>query len=238
MSFPFEIPKGRLLYHPCCGDDLAVPLALYADFVDVFVFVEAIRVPRWIRENHQGRHDSRDTLRQHGYRHVGNVVIGDRNLRPRIPSIEVPGSSQSMLDPAALEANSCTVQDTFQSREGRTITVFRKRGCGLTTLEQLDGIDVFYYTGDSPGESGSNLPLMKQPDFYWLQKMRAGGLVVTDGSNADSIGFGKWLDEQEEAWIDRSGEHFSKWGRTFTCLRKAGHRYGPVLEWQIDLGES
>jgi hypothetical protein len=143
-----------------------------------------------------------------------------------------------MLDSAALEANSCTVRDTFQSREGRTITIFRKRGCGLTTLEQMDGIDVFYYTGDSLGEGGSNLPLMRQPDLYWLNKMRAEGLVVTDGSNAQSNGFGKWLHEQEEAWVDRSGEHFSKWGRKFTCLRKAGHRYGPVLEWKIDLGGS
>jgi hypothetical protein len=235
MTFPFHIPPGKLLFHPCCGNDIGTPLDQFIDQVDVFIFVDALRLPRWSAEHGGQRQDSRTLLWKLGFRSTSNEVFGDRQLKPQILFTVAPDNGEPMLDPFALEAQSCIVKSTFTSMDGRTITIVRKRGCGLTTLQDIEKLDVFYYSGDSSGEGGSNLPLMRQPDLYWLPKMTEPGKVVTDGSNCSRTGLGRWLNTPEEDEETYSGETFSGWGRKFTCHRKIGYRNGPVLEWNIDM---
>ena len=231
MTFPFPIPPGKRLYHPCCGDDLSAPLLSYAELIDVFIFVDASRLPRWERH----RNPRPETLPGHpGYQCIASEVSGDPEARPQRRYVKATDNHEDTLDSLTLEGSSCVLQETYQSKTGRSITVIRKSGCGLLSLEDLDGLDVFYYTGDGAGEGGSNLPLMRSPEQFWLPKMRTGGVVATDGSNDTSGQFGKWSRWSLQDLNSVIGKTFSSWGRQFTCQRDLGMKNGPVLEWGIE----
>ncbi len=231
MTFPFPIPAGKRLFHPCCGDDLIAPLSAYAGLVDIFIFVDATRLPRWDRD----RNSRLEVLPGHpGYQCIAREVSGDPEARSRRRLVKAADNGEDTLDSVAVETSSCVVQETYQSTTGRAVTLIRKRGCGLVSLDDLDGLDVFYYTGDSAGEGGSNLPLMRAPERFWLPKMRPGGVVATDGSNDASGHFRRASQGRAFEHAEIIGSTFSNWGRRFTCQRDLGAKSGRVLEWGVE----
>lgn len=126
-------------------------------------------------------------------------------------------------------------------RTGREVELNCVRGRGVTTMKRhIPTIGVFFYRGDSCGESGSGTWWLERKLFNQvLERLVEGGLIVTDGSNTS--GERPWgrslkefhnndMIEPEEA--ARRARAFCVYGKDFECVGAHDRRYGPTLIWQ------
>jgi len=252
---------GSRLFSPCCGLDLQTPLALFTPFVREFVFVDIV----FGREQNprSGEQESPDGL---------DLSAPVADCFPRLKNAFTPFASElvgparaklhyiveryvhryGLLEPVEHpELEPATMTETYRHRFSRRhIRIVRRRGFGFTTFRKyIDSIGVFFYRGDSLGDGGSgDLWLARVHLLELLDKLRNGGLIVTDGSN-HGHGDRYYHDsrdnrEYRSLWTyhgkrglrpDPLPEPFNdRLGNRFECVGYAGQRgFGPVLIWQV-----
>jgi hypothetical protein len=146
---------------------------------------------------------------------------------------ELIGTTLRRNQPFAVE----TLRETFEVPDRDTpINIYRCSGRGYDVfrtafLQTERKISVFYYRGDSAGESGSG--------FYWLKKKRLtnvlhalepAGLIVSDGSNA------RREFAQRNRQIPRGEvplpDEFEYKSVQLNPVARLDDRYGPTFVWR------
>ena len=209
--------KRKSLFYPSCGDDLVVPLECFKDEVECFWFVDINNR----RNNPLSSPHGFSALRRVSARVLQGTTIRDKS------EYTVKVTTYTCIretDGRTLEINIC---------EGRGYDAFR------SIFDDLgEKLAVFFYRGDSPGESGSG--------FFWLERPRLSnvlnrliedGLIVSDGSNAMSK-LSQYHNQRnlEEADLDTliaKMMPFDFTGWRFTCIDQIGMRYGPTFIWKV-----
>lgn len=229
--------KGSTLFYPCSGNDLSSPLAVFGPYCVDFWFVDIgyFRGPSPLQV--------RPVLsRSQGYELV-DVKVRSADL-PR---------EEWRHDPKYDNRQPEILTETYsQIESGRQINVHRHRRRGPSALrKEIGQLGVFFYRGDSPGESGSGtlwLTHRRSRRRRWLmdevlEKLVDGGLIVTDGSQC----FGKKNPYRELRRLHRNDSITSEeavaaaesfvdlHGRTFQCVGCLGQHshYGPTMVWQM-----
>jgi hypothetical protein len=105
-------------------------------------------------------------------------------------------------------------------------SLHRRRGFGQRSIALVPDIGVLFHRGDSPGEGGSNVHWLSR---RWIQevldRLRDGGLVVTDGSLAHARALRRFHNQEvsSEGAFEQAAS-FSKWGRRWHCVGRASRR--------------
>lgn len=232
--------ENTALFYPCSGNDLVVPIQLFAPSVTDFWFVDH----GYFSSDH---HDTKD----YGFDKPADkqkpLLEADSNYRligkPTIAGPPNWDSNDRDIEP-------CVLTETYlHIASERCFRIHRRRGYGFSALrKEITSLGVFFYRGDSEGEGGSgNLWLASDHISDVLKKLVDGGLIVTDGSQHGRTHAKNYAKEYEELWkyrkcsmdvkeikkIIESARFTDEEGRTFTCVGYAGHRYGPTLIWQV-----
>jgi hypothetical protein len=212
------LPPGALFY-PCSGPDIESAVSLFRRRVSEFWFVDPKYNSSWLPDLSGFVIESESTSN-----HSGTTIWSQTSFEVRVYTREC----RSLDDGSLLRVNFC---------EGRGYNALRV----LIAAPQVP-LSVFYYRGDSPGESGSG--------FYWLRKPRLrnllrvlqpNGLIVTDGSNADRR-FRRFHTKNSDSCTQRPmpgpeaqerAKPFAYHGREFKCIGYTTPRYGPTLVWQV-----
>ena len=236
-----ERVKDSVLYYPCSGNDLRVPIEMFSPYVTDFWFVDRGYFS-------SGHHDTRSYRydlpadRQPGvlvhddrYQLLDTEIRGPCNWSPRDPDI-VP----------------CVLSERYLHIESaREIRIHRRRGYGVSGFRkeiEAGKLGVFFYRGDSQGEGGSgNLWLSGRRIAEVCDKLIEGGLLVLDGSDGcrwrrtfEKGGvYKEFFQRQHEVERDpallmasRRG-FWDEAGRRFDCVGYAGMRYGPTMVWRL-----
>jgi hypothetical protein len=225
--------ENTALFYPSCGNDTSVPIQLFSPFVTDFWFVDrGYFCPGNQDTKHYGLDKPADEQepilsKDKSYRLINTAIDG--------PPIWAGGWRD--LEP-------CILTELYlHVPTNRNIRIHRRRGFGFSAFRKLiSSLGVFFYRGDSPGEGGSgNLWLKSEHLKDVCNKLKNGGLIVTDGSQQG--GARPYRELCKYFWQNRSmtGEELIKSvkpftdseGRIFTCVGYAGHRYGPTLIWQV-----
>ena len=173
---------GKMLYYPCSGGDLRVPIEMFAPKITTFLFVDrgyfcpGHQDTRLLKERlDRSAEDTPPLLEENPkYELISKRIVGKPTLNKRY--------SEHSFEP-------CHLYEYYRHLPTRReITVIRKRGFGRFTFrEEVEDIGVFFHRGDSQGEGGSDDNWLAP---YWigmiLGKLVDGGLIVTDGSNHGS----------------------------------------------------
>ncbi len=212
-----KLKEGNLFY-PCSGKDFIIPIESFLPWISSFWFVDV-------------NYNSQPALKDlSGYRLLkqSSYNLAGKSLNSRYP-YEIKIFRQEY------QHNKSNQQFTISKCRGRGYDAFRS----VIKLNKLP-LSIFFYRGDSQGESGSG--------FYWLKKPRLGnilevledgGLVVTDGSNCHTKYFeserfhGKDNISGKEAFD--MAKSFSFANRQFQCIGYLDNKYGPTLIWQANI---
>lgn len=235
-----QLPPG-VLFYPCCGNDLAEPLTVFASYVKEFWFVDinyrTPRVPSVLRQS--------------------SLFHRLPELRDRFEFLEgrawTPTLVEQVANPPAHQSRHSWMVPRVRTeilrdrRTGETITVNRRSGYSVACLRNGDfgPISVFFYRGDSEGEGGSNVFWLSYGGANLLDevvsRMSPGAMLVTDGSNSrgDKTRPLRQLHHSEEMPPRPTRTLFSdRRGNLFKLVGHLGPRYGPTLAWQWVATES
>lgn len=217
---------GKSLFYPSCGNDMYDPIKLYIDFVTDFWFVD-------VSENCQSiPRQTSELLQTLGY-----------ERKKHIASKELHGTTIHSQEPYVITVKTFAY---IKSDTGSEVNVHRCCGRGYNALRSIFDEDsytlgVFYYRGDSPGESGSGFYWLGSKTFlHVLRRLSDGGHVVTDGSNVFGSSYlkrclakfhGQDIDPHE-AMTQLAA--FTYEHHQFTCIGHAGKKYGPTLVWKVN----
>jgi hypothetical protein len=208
---------SRQLFYPSSGNDTETPMLAFLPFIDVFWFVDP-------------RYSSNRPLFDESTLGLVSEIRDDR----RLDGLTIRKSQRFSVD---------VIQTVYRHiATGRRITVNMCCGRGYDTLrtalrtpgELKTPISIFFYRGDSPGESGSGFNWLRKPVLkHVLEHIEPNGLLVSDGSNAirNLARFHRNNDVLEQAVAECVS--FEKYGRTLKCIAYLGERYGPTLAWQV-----
>lgn len=248
INLKISIPKG-ILYYPCCGNDTFEPIRLFLNKVDQFHFADNDGIGLPAVEGHENRR--RDTS-------VFNRVEfcdgreGKLTIRPHwfvekssIQHIDVNQETLDLAKTLTDDVNSPKSPGIYQeswgnSRDGSKTEVICHRNDAVITLTSLDKLSVFFYRGDSIGESGSGQWWLGPKLFnFMLDKLLDGGLIITDGSNPEPQKFRNNLEwsllnvEWSALWDEKID--FVYRDRTFKCLGQltAIDRRRKTYVWQV-----
>jgi hypothetical protein len=167
--------ESPVLFYPCSGNDLAVPIEAFSPAITEFWFVDH----GYFSPGHQ------DT-RHYGYDVAAGlaapVLVGNAAYEHLDTSVEGPPEWRRQ----DRDIIPCIRSERYRHRAtGRVITIRRRRGYGFSAFrKEIDRLGVFFYRGDSLGEGGSgNLWLASDHMREVCAKLVDGGLIVTYGSN-------------------------------------------------------
>lgn len=186
-----NIPEGRL-FHPSCGEDIQ-SFTMFQRSVTGFDFADPSRMPSL--DKMMNLTGGRKTI---GRRYSPNVASG-----PRI------GNIGSICPPKILPEFDKSIPPHFIRR-------FYLDGV-ITFFTHIHSMSIFYYTGDSPGEGGSNQAWLGPTLFpLVLDRLLDEGLIVTCGT--DTVTNEHWLKESPWRPIIKGGATFQFAGRKFQLL--------------------
>lgn len=216
--------RGSALFYPGSGDDCLEPFKLFDSALAEYWFVDKSYFVR----------DSAD-------RAVPQMTLDGWQLKsvtidgPPQATIEMRTDPETNRDYPFLEP--CTRRERYVSSvDGSQTTICRRRGYGQISISMVPDIGVFFHRGDSVGESGSGVWwLSKRRIGLVLDRLRDGGLIVTDGSlsNVKQLSRIKNTQSSSEAAYGEAPS-FVKWERLWTCVGWATERHGrPTLIWQL-----
>jgi hypothetical protein len=243
--------RGRVLFYPCSGDDLYIPLMLFADHVSEFWFVDILYGWIGVNQCNLPTHNISESLINSlpysdlQYRLIRHISSGPLWLRQSEPQFGEPNSYRNcyLREPNQV-IQPCLKSEYYRiAHQRRPIVINRRRGFGFTTLRSMiDSIGVFFYRGDSLGEGGSgNIWLGSEHMHDVIMKLCDGGLIVTDGSNHSYHGHRESTEYSSFAVYSETHhppqslpDSFSdSQGNSFNCVGYAGMRYGPTFVWQV-----
>lgn len=243
--------RGKTLFYPCSGDDLYVPLMLFADHVSEFWFVDILY--GWIGDNQCSLPSFDISEPLYGslpysalrYKLIRQHSSGPLWLRKSEPQFGEPNSyrNRSLREPTQVIQPCLKTEICRTAHQRRPIVINRRRGFGFTTFRSMiDSIGVFFYRGDSLGEGGSgNIWLGSEHMHDVIMKLCDGGLIVTDGSNHSYHGHRESTEyssfavhsEMHHPPISLPDSFSDSQGNSFNCVGFAGMRYGPTFVWQV-----
>lgn len=229
----------KVLFYPCSGFDLEVPVTLFAPVIDVFWFVDRgyFRPDHWDTSfiNMDRPADSISPIFKHAdFEYIRCTLIG--------PAVD---------DRYSVHIKPCVLTEYYLHKPtGRTIQLKFRRGYGFSAFDkEILKLAVFFHRGDSEGEGGSNsrwYTSRKGRGTIW-DKLEVGGWIVTDLSLAyDQEAFRIIIDDINDGKIKNVSEllnpafefYSRRYNITFTCIGFLGMHYGPTLVFRIDRGDS
>ena len=229
---------SKVLFYPCSGSDLEVPVTHFAPVIDVFWFVDRgyFRPDHW-DTSHKGMDRPADS-------------ISPIFKHPDFDYIRCTLEGPAVDDRYSVRIKPCVLTEFYlHIPTGRTIQLKFRRGYGFSGFDkEIRKLTVFFHRGDSEGEGGSDNNWYSSRNgrgTIW-DKLEDGGWIVTDLSLAydqdvfriitDDINSGKIKKVSE--LLNPSFEFYShKYNITFTCIGFLGHRYGPTLAFRVDRGD-
>jgi len=262
IKLTITIPKGSL-YYPCCWNDTLEPIKIFLNQVDEFHFVDNMNIglPALEGEEVRSRYPYTSILnhgkfcdpREGKLLHKPQWFVEKSSMHPVEIKQETQDFANTLTDCAWAPKNPGLYQETWcNSRNGTKTEVYCHHNDGVIALSSFDKLSVFFYRGDSIGESGSGQWWLGPKLFnVVLDKLLDGGLIITDGSNPDPM-FGKV--EWSPLWKERNysfarsssvssderslslneNNDFIYRDRTFKCLGKiAPIRNRTTYVWQV-----
>ena len=156
----------------------------------------------------------------------------------RIARINWREAEAGRLDPLVEPGH---VREVFaRTRDGRRITVIRKRGLGQDALAEFSSrsIGVFVHRGDSPGEGGSDVYFLDRNNLFEQLTDRLGdrSLIVSDGSNAHVPHVRKFHNTEVTgavAFEELRQRSFTFGKLDWRCVGYLGRKNGPTLVWDV-----
>jgi len=208
----------RRLFYPSSGGDVIQPVSTFLPFIDEFWFV-----------------DTNYDLTQ--------PLLANKGLNLNFESSEwqrLSGTTIRANEPYEIEVQREAYRHESTDRK-IIVNVCRGRGYDLfRTAFRIPNemISVFFYRGDSPGESGSGFYWLRRPIIkFVLKQLEKNALLVSDGSNAISqlSAFHRNGSIGRHA-VDESTP-FTIYERRIEPIAYLGERYGPTLAWKIEATE-
>lgn len=239
IRLTITIPKG-ILYYPCCGNDTIEPIRIFLNQVDQFHFADNDNIDLPAVEG-QGERRRYTSVFNRGKSCEGREE-GRLPIRPNwfvqksemhhidIDQVVLDFAKQ-LTDNVHLPKSPKIYQESWgNSRDGSKTEVICHRNDGVLTLCSLDKLSVFFYRGDSVGESGSGQWWLGPKLFnFVIDKLLDGGLIITDGSNPDPM-FRRV--EWASLWSEKND--FVYRDRAFKCLGQiAPIRGRATYVWQV-----
>jgi hypothetical protein len=230
-----EATRGSAFFYPAAGSDHTEALNIFQDYVDVFWFCdtmyqEGLNLPAVCASNT-------------GWRLVGRNISGVPMATPE-RRIGENGREYYFLQPSKLA-------ETYERKDGRRLTVIRRRGFGQIALSKELGdrsLGVFMHRGDSRGEGGSNVYFLSNKKTEYEpcgnlfdklgRRLKDKALIISDGSNASIRRrrlrrFHHKPTEGREAFSYHQGRTFQFGGFDWTCVGWLSRRNGPTLVWGL-----
>ena len=214
------------LFYPSAGDDLLLPLSLFKGTIDCFWFADL-----W--------YFTRDNYNLNFHIPLAQRA-SYRGLLPQSYHLEYTGVLERSCDS---DVEPYVFTETYQTPH-KSFRIHRRRGYGVSALRlDVPSISVFFYRGDSEGESGSGSPWLNSRLFVKvLAKLHDQGLIITDGSQTcGSRQYAPFAQfhRNPPSWqvlnnfLESKPRFYDAWGNRFDCLGYVGMRYGPTLVWQF-----
>ena len=238
-----NLPESKVLFYPCCGEDIFDAIQYFNSFVDTFFFCDIkIRINNQTIRKIKSNLPDFDLLKSY-------EVFTWKKYSGYSDSRRQEASRQN-IEPSLYEKKlKKTTQIWNNEKKNKQITIIWYEGDGyevFTKEEILTQIGIFFYRGDSGGEGGSNVGWLKvEGDIgkinkhfdVVLQKLSNNGLIVTDGSNCgEKYKFLKsYCDIRKELALENLPS-VRKEKNEFKCIGKITPRYGHTLVWQIEKG--
>lgn len=225
-----EKVQDSALFYPCSGNDLLVPVEIFAPYVTDYWFVDC----NYFLNNH--RADKQQAVLQN-------------DIRYKFLSKNIDGPSSWLS--SNRDITPCVLTETYRHHESdRVIRIHRRRGYGFSALrneKMIQSLGVFFYRGDSQGEGGSgNWWLDRDHLDEVFDKLIDGGLLVLDGSdgNPSKGNSGIYKEICKYAWnssisltpkelVASMNVFTDHKNREYRCIGYAGMRYGPTMIWQV-----
>jgi hypothetical protein len=206
--------QSRRLFYPSAGADISDPIHAFVAYVDEFWFVDS-------------SYDWAEPLLAHSsYRHdaTDRSELSGITLKRKAPiTVRIRSESYTHLPTGRIfVVNACCGRgyDTFRA-------AFRERKRFLS---------VFFYRGDSPGESGSGFDWLKRKMIrHVFAQLDPNAIIVSDGSNAIPQLSAFHRDNTVGSDAVAKSRSFTFLDRQLTCIGYLGERYGPTLVWRADV---
>lgn len=214
-----ELIIPGVFFYPCCGADTLEPLTLFLDQPLDFIFCD-------LHELALPKLDADYISRPSWVKTISNN--DDFN---HYTIINQQGEENCYLE----------IWENKWNQHRTKIICFREDA--RSVFRQLSEIVIFFYRGDSMTGLGSGIPWLG-PELFPLvvNKMRNGGLMITDGSNPDTEcldtpwielyrhSFHAYLDLQ----ADEIPQDFIYQNSEFKLMGEISKRYGNTYIWQIN----
>lgn len=226
--------ENSSLFYPSSGNDWITPIRIFSPVITEFWFVDkGYFAP--------GCCDTRDYGFDAPADKQAPLLKEDSDYR----LINIQHKGPVSWDWYETNIEPCVLTETYiHQPTQKQIIIHRRRGYGFSAFRnQIHQIGVFFYRGDSLGEGGSgNLWLEPSHVNEICNKLMDGGLIVTDGSNPgrswktgnySELSKHDFRSEEAMEFIHSMRPFQDHYGRTFTCIGYAGHRYGPTMIWQV-----
>jgi len=172
-------PSRRMLLHPMVGSDSTAALSLFWASVDHF-FLCDLKPPEYALQR----------LRRCQWLPLSEAAdVAKSDARHFALDEHSVWSFNACIDAArAPRSHGQQVGETEHASRTVSISYLQCRFEHLLSelLKSRQRLSVFYYTRDGVGEGGSGIEVLKQPMISNVaQTLEDGGLIVSDGSNAD-----------------------------------------------------
>jgi hypothetical protein len=215
---------GGTLFYPCCWDDTQEAIKVFAPYIRNFWFVD-------IHYSEQVSKNAKPVIRANKEYKLLDIQI----WHPE--PIEEPAERKTKPSITPVVRS----ETYLHALTGKEIVIHRRKGYGMAALYQHipeSSLQVFFYRGDSQGESGSDSrwlgsTLMK----HVLSRLQNRGLIVTDGSNCyrPYRKFAKFSSQRAVTGAEAilQVQSFSVRGDVFDYIGHVSEHCGPTLIWQV-----
>ncbi|MEZ6058504.1 MAG: hypothetical protein R3C01_17520 [Planctomycetaceae bacterium] len=217
----------RSLFYPCCGRDVRESVRSWLHMADDFWFGEIT------------------------YTHERKLKSGETDISWRIPNVSLPqlqllSENDSFLAGDNDHSSPVKTFTYLHTTWNKTITFNFVGGCAVAAFHRLpfEKIAIFVNRGDHRvnGEGSSGICWLANngtgafPDGLLkdvLAKLDIGGLIVSDGSNADESLAPYWDQRDVPRDIHLNAKPITLHGRKMRCIGMLEPKYGPTLIWQV-----
>ncbi|PKL84540.1 MAG: hypothetical protein CVV22_12425 [Ignavibacteriae bacterium HGW-Ignavibacteriae-1] len=215
-----QIQDG-VLFYPCSGYDVKLPISLFAPYVNQFIFADLCEYRN---------------LKNPKFKELINLP-SNYKLQKSVIKGAVESDFTQHWNYRSIEPGVRDFKYYDKNTQHRVSVLFR-RGYGIYALRDLvSELDVFFYRGDSMGEGGSDARWNTRPSISCtLSKLKDGGLYITDGSNCLQREYSflkNYQNEYNKKEYPPGRDYFDKSGNMFSCVGEIGPRYGPTFVWKV-----
>ena len=206
--------KSRQLFYPCSGSDIFDPINIFLPHVEEFWFAD-LRYESSV--NHPKLPETEFRPISHNDRELSGYTL--KHNKPFTISIHTHKYVHHATE-KEITINFCA---------GHGYNVFR-----AALRNNNIKLSVFFYRGDSTGDGGSGFCWLKRKLLrYVLTEIEAGGLLISDGSNAiPELSICHHTNTFGEDAIAKS-KSFSHRDHQLKCRGYLGQKNGPTLAWHV-----